>query len=353
MSVRREVFGQTKDGVEIYRYWLENSSGIKAGIINYGAILVNLIVPDKEGRKDDVVLGYDSLEPYFENDCFFGSTVGPNANRIKGAAFMLDGQEYRLCANDGENNLHSHHDLGYHKRVWKAEAEEMAVKLTLEDEDGCMGFPGNKKIQVTYSLTEENEIKIHYEAVSDKNTIINMTNHSYFNLAGHREKIYDHILELKASAYTPVVEGAIPTGEIVPVVNTPFDFTKAKRIGEEIEADDPQLKLTGGYDHNWVIDHMNGSVREFATVKEPVTGRCMKAYTDLPGVQFYAGNFITPQTGKKGVLYGARSGMCLETQYFPDTANRDNFPSAVFGPDKKYVSTTIYKFFTEDSSEKC
>ena len=150
-----------------------------------------------------------------------------------------------------------------------------------------------------------------------------------------------------------MVEGAIPTGEIVPVVNTPFDFTKAKRIGEEIEADDPQLKLTGGYDHNWVIDHMDGSIREFATVKESVTGRCMKAYTDLPGVQFYAGNFITPQTGKKGVLYGARSGMCLETQYFPDTANRDNFPSAVFGPDKKYVSTTIYKFFTEDSSEKC
>lgn len=353
MSVRKEVFGQTKDGIEIYKYWLENSKGMKVGIINYGAILVNLFVPDKEGKEEDVVLGYDFLEQYLENTDFFGSTVGPNANRIKGAAFMLDGQEFRLCVNDGENNLHSHRDMGYHKRVWKAEAGEMSVSLTLEDEDGCMGFPGNKKIQVTYSLTEENELKIHYEAESDKNTIINMTNHTYFNLAGHKEKIYDHILELKASAYTPVMEGLIPTGEIASVINTPFDFTRAKRIGEEIEAEDPQLKLAGGYDHNWVIDHADGTLREFAIVREAVTGRCMKAYTDLPGVQFYAGNFITPQSGKEGASYSARSGMCLETQYFPDTANRDNFPSAVFGPDRKYVSTTIYKLFTEDSSEKC
>lgn len=346
-SVKKELFGQTGEGAEIYKYWIENSNGMKAGIINYGAILVNLIVPDKNGRKDDVVLGYDLLEPYFENGCFFGATIGPNANRIKEASFVIDGQKYELTANDGENNLHSHHDLGYHKRVWDAEEGEAAVEFSLTDADGNMGFPGNKKVKVTYSLTDDNELKIHYEAVSDKKTIINMTNHSYFNLAGHKEKIYDHVLELKASAFTPVVKGAIPTGEIAPVAGTPFDFTKAKRIGKEIDADNEQLKLTGGYDHNWVIDNADGTVREFATVTEPDSGRCMKVYTDMPGVQFYAGNFITPQTGKENAEYNVRSGMCLETQYFPDTANRSNFPSAVYGPDRKYVSTTIYKFFTE------
>lgn len=345
MSVRKELFGQTKDGTEIYKYWLENSNGMKAGIINYGAILVNLIVPDKNGKEDDVVLGFDTLEPYFDNSCFFGATVGPNANRIKGAAFVLNGQKYQLDANDGENNLHSHYDLGYHKRVWGVEEGDAQLILSLEDTDGNMGFPGNKKVQVTYSITKDNELRIHYEVSSDKDTIINMTNHSYFNLAGHKEKIYDHILELKASAYTPVVPGAIPTGEIAPVAGTPFDFTKAKKIGAEINADNEQLKITGGYDHNWVLDNADGSLREFATVKEPVTGRCMKAYTDLPGVQFYAGNFITGQRGKDNAVYGERSGMCLETQYFPDTANRDNFPSAVYGPDRKYVSTTVYKFY--------
>lgn len=345
IGMRKELFGQTRDGEEIYRYWLENSKGMKAGIINYGAILVNLIVPDKEGQEDDVVLGYDTLEPYFDNGCFFGATVGPNANRIKGASFVIDGQKYTLCKNDGENNLHSSHELGYHKRVWKVEEKENEITLSLEDADGCMGFPGNKKVCVTYSLTNDNELRIHYEVSSDKNTIINMTNHSYFNLAGHKEKVYDHILELKASAYTPVAAGAIPTGEIVPVAGTPFDFTIPKRVGEEIDADDEQLKLTGGYDHNWVIDGQDGTLREFATLKDPVTGRCMKAYTDLPGVQFYAGNFITPQAGKGNTAYGERSGMCLETQYFPDTANRKNFPSAVFGPDRKYVTTTVFKFY--------
>lgn len=345
MSVKKELFGTTKSGSEIYKYWLENEKGMKAGIINYGAILVNLFVPDKNGQTADVVLGFDGLEPYFENGCFFGATVGPNANRISRAAFVLDGQKYQLDANDGENNLHSHRELGYHKRVWEAKEGNNRVAFSLEDEDGSMGFPGNKKVQVVYTLTEDNQLEIQYEAVSDKKTIINMTNHTYFNLAGHNQgKIYDHVLTLNASAYTPVVPGAIPTGKIADVTGTPFDFTKAKRIGEEIDADDEQLKITGGYDHNWVLDGKPGVLREFATVTEPISGRCMKAYTDLPGVQFYAGNFIDPQEGKEKAEYGARSGLCLETQYFPDTANKSDFPSAVFGPDKKYVSTTIYKF---------
>ena len=343
--MKKELFGKTKSGIEIYRYWLENSKGMKAGIINYGAILVNLLVPDQKGNIADVVLGYDTLEPYFENGSFFGATIGPNANRIGKAAFSLDGRSYQLNANDGENNLHSHKELGYHKRVWEASWEDGSIRLLLEDEDGSMGFPGAKKIQVIYSLTEDNELKIQYEVWSDKNTIINMTNHTYFNLAGHdKGKIYDHVLELKASAYTPVTASLIPTGELAPVKETSFDFLKAKRIGEEIDADDEQLKIAGGYDHNWVIDGENGTLREFAVVTEPVSGRCLKAYTDLPGVQFYAGNFIGRQMGKENAEYEARSGFCLETQYFPDTANKPAFPSAVFGPDKKYKSTTIYQF---------
>ena len=343
--MKKELFGKTKSGIEIYRYWLENSKGMKAGIINYGAILVNLLVPDQNGNLADVVLGYDTLEPYLENGSLFGATIGPNANRIGKAAFTLNGQNYQLDVNDGENNLHSHKELGYHKRVWEASWEDGSIRLLLEDEDGSMGFPGAKKIQVIYSLTEDNELKIQYEAWSDKNTIINMTNHTYFNLAGHGNgKIYDHVLELKASAYTPVTESRIPTGEIAPVKGTGFDFLKAKRIGEEIDADDEQLKIAEGYDHNWVIDGESGTLREFAVVTEPVSGRCLKAYTDLPGVQFYAGNFIGRQMGKENAEYEVGSGFCLETQYFPDTANKPAFPSAVFGPDKKYKSTTIYQF---------
>lgn len=343
--VKKESFGKTKQGQEIYRFWLENSRGMKAGMINYGAILVNLFVPDKNGNVEDVVLGYDTLEPYFTNGCFFGATVGPNANRIGGASFVLDGQKYQLDANDGANNLHSHKDLGYHKRIWDAEEKEDSITFMLADEDGNMGFPGNKKIQVTYTLTEDNELKISYEAESDKNTVINMTNHTYFNLSGQgKGTIHDHILELKASAYTPIVPGAIPTGEIAPVAGTPFDFTKAKKIGAEIDSDNRQLQFTGGYDHNWVLDGAEGVLREFAVVKEPVSGREMRAYTDLPGVQFYAGNSIDAQNGKDGAKYENRGGFCLETQYFPDTPNEPDFPSSVFGPDRKYKSITVYKF---------
>ena len=345
MAVTKEAFGTTKCGKNITKYYISNSKGMKAGVINYGAILVNLFVPDKNGNMADVVLGYDTLEPYFENGSFFGATVGPNANRIEGAAFELDGQRYQLAVNDGVNNLHSDAQLGYHKRVWDVEERTDSVTFSLTDEDGSMGFPGNKKVKVTYTVTEENELKIHYEADSDKNTIINMTNHSYFNLAGHDAgKIYDHKLQLLASCYTPVVAGAIPTGEIASVKGTPFDFLKETRVGDRIEDDNEQLKLVKGYDHNWVIDGADGSLREFATVSDDKSGRVMKCYTDLPGVQFYAGNCIGETVGKGGTVYGPRCGLCLETQYYPDTANKPQFPSAVFGPDRKYVTATVYKF---------
>lgn len=293
MAVTKELFGTAKNGEEICRYFIENSKGMKAGVINFGAILVNLYVPGQEGKTEDVVLGFDNLEAYYENPSFFGATVGPNANRIGGASFELDGVRYQLDVNDGDNNLHSHIEQGYHKRIWKAEEGENSVCFSLEDADGSMGFPGNKKVSVTYSVTEENELKIHYSAQSDKNTIINMTNHTYFNLSGHDAgEIYDHKLTLLASAYTAVAKGAIPTGELAPVKGTPFDFLAEKRVGDEIDAENAQLQLTGGYDHNWVIDNYDGSLREFATVRDAASGRTMKAYTDLPGVQFYAGNFI-------------------------------------------------------------
>lgn len=343
--MKRELFGKTTDGKEVYKYWIENSKGMKAGVINYGAILVNLFAPDKNGNMDDVVLGYDTLEEYVENGNFFGATVGPNANRIGGAGFDLDGVHYQLEVNDGANNLHSHLTEGYHTRVWEAKEEQGSVTFFLEDADGNMGFPGNKKVWVTYTLTEDNELKIHYRAQSDKNTIINMTNHSYFNLEGHdKGTIYNHILKLEASHYTPIVMGAIPTGEIAAVEGTPFDFTKGKRVGEEIDADNEQLKMTNGYDHNWVIDGADGSLRKFADVTEPVSGRHMEVFTDLPGVQIYAGNGMSRQKAKGNSSYDFRGGICLETQYYPDTANKPEFPSAVYGPDREYDSTTIYKF---------
>lgn len=345
MSIKTESFGKTKEGAEITKYWIENGKGMKASVINYGAILVNLLVPNAAGEVADVVLGYDALEPYFENGSFFGATVGPNANRTANATFCVDGTEYKLDVNDGKNNLHSHFEQGYHKRVFDATTEDNSVIFSLKDEDGNMGFPGNKEVKVIYTLTEDNELKISYDITTDKKTVINMTNHTYFNLKGHDKGIiHDHILTLNCSKYTPVVAGAIPTGELADVKGTPFDFTAPKEIGLEIGADEEQLKLVGGYDHNWVIDNADGTLREIATVTEKTSGRTMKVYTDLPGVQFYAGNAISPCTGKSGAEYGRRSGMCLETQYYPDHANHDNFPKGIYGPDKKYESVTVYKF---------
>lgn len=345
MAVVKEKFGVTGDGRQIDKYYISNSNGLKVGVINYGAILVNLFAPDKEGKTADIVLGYDTLEPYFTNGSFFGATVGPNANRIGGASFTISGQRYQLDVNDGENNLHSHADLGYHKRIWDVCEGTDSVTFSIEDKDGSMGFPGNKKVSVTYTVTEDNELQIHYQAESDKDTIINMTNHTYFNLKGHGAgDICDHELKLLASGYTPVAAGAIPTGEIASVKGTPFDFLQKKKIGDDIHQDCEQLKMVHGYDHNWVIDGADGNLREFATVTEESSGRMIKAYTDLPGVQFYAGNCISETTGKEGIIYGPRSGMCLETQYYPDTANKPQFPSAVFGPGRKYDTTTVYQF---------
>ncbi len=345
MGITKELFGKTKNGNEVYKYTITNKNGMKASAINYGAILTNLFVSDSNGESKDIVLGYDKVSDYEENGSFFGATVGPNANRIANAAFEIDKVTYKLAVNDGPNNLHSDYEKGYHKCLFSASESDNSVTFSLKDTDGNMGFPGNKDVQVTYTLTDDNELKLHYEVSSDKETIINMTNHTYFNLNGHDAgRIEDHVLCLNASHYTPVIPGAIPTGEIASVKGTVFDFTSPKRIGDDIEKDIEQLTMVKGYDHNFVIDSPAGELRKIAEVTAKGTDRKMEVYTDLPGVQFYAGNCISPTVGKGNTSYGPRCGMCLETQYYPNTANEPSFPSAQYGPSRKYVSTTVYAF---------
>lgn len=345
MAVTISSFGRFSDGREVSLYTMENKKGMRVSVANIGAALVRVEVPDSAGRLADVVLGFDSAEGYLGNDSFFGVVIGPSANRIGKASFSLDGVDYQLKANDGENNLHSDKDHGWHKCLWEASTGEDSVTFKLEDAPGNMGFPGRKAAEVTYSLNEENELRIHYHASSDKRTILNLTNHTYFNLEGHGSgSIEDHELWLGASCYTPADAGSIPTGEIAGVEGTPMDFTAPQRVGARIDADFEQLAFAGGYDHNWVIDGWDGTLRHFATLKAPASGRCMKAYTTLPGVQFYAGNFIVRQTGKGGAVYERRGGLCLETQYFPDSVNKPAFPSCIFGEGREYDSVTVYRF---------
>lgn len=345
MSIATQKFGVTKTGEEVFLFTLKNKNGMEAKITNFGAALVSLYVPDKNGKVEDVVLGFDTLEGYFSNDSFFGVTIGPSANRIAGAAFELNGKKYQIAVNDGENNLHSDMDNGYHKRAWTANAEGDELILSLEGKDGDMGFPGNKKITMVYSLSDDNGLKLKYHATADTDTIINLTNHTYFNLAGHKSgSIEGQFLHLYAGNYTYVLPGAIPTGEIKPVAGTPLDFTQMKMIGKDINADFEQLKLVKGYDHNFVVDGYDGTMRQIAEAADETSGRRMKVFSNLPGVQFYAGNCIAPQDGKDGAHYEPRFGFCLETHYYPDNIHHPNFPQAVFGPGKDYEAETIYQF---------
>jgi aldose 1-epimerase len=344
MSVESAAFGTSKEGKEIVLYSIKNSKGMVAKVMNLGAILVELWVPDSKGEVQDLVLGFDKAESYYGNPSFFGATIGPNANRIGGATYKLDGVNYQLDVNDGENNLHSHMELGYHKRMWEAKTSDNSVTFTLED-PATLGFPGNKVMSVTYTVTEENELVLTYHAKSDDLTIINPTNHTYFNLDGRDAgSIVDHKIQLEAKTYTPTVPGSIPTGEIAPVAGTPMDLTKLIRVGDHIDDDFEQLTMAGGYDHNYCIDGWDGTKRLAATVVSEKSGRTMKVYTDLPGIQFYAGNFIADQVGKGGTEYHKRYALCLETQFYPDTIHHENFPSCVFGGDREYNSETTYRF---------
>ena len=345
--MKKESFGKTNEGREVFLFILNNKKGQEMAVSNFGAAWVRAIVPDKAEEKADVVLGFDDVKGYLKNGSFFGVVVGPSANRIAGASIEIDGKEYPLDKNDNKvNNLHSHIELGYHKRVWEVKEEaENSVTFALTD-NATMGFPGNKEVSVRYSLDDEGNFAIHYHISSDAHTVINPTHHAYFNLKGDGSgRIENHILKLYASKTTPVGEGLIPTGEIKDVKGTPFDFTEEHRIGERIDADDAVLKLGGGYDHNFVIDDYDGSLKPAARVTEPESGRVMEVYTTLPGIQFYAGTFIGRETGKNGHIYDSRSGFALESQYYPDCIHRDNFPQCIFGGDMgDYDSETVYKF---------
>ncbi len=347
MNARQESYGQTPDGTPVELYTLVNASGLKAKIISYGAILVSLEVPDRNGNLADVALGYNSLDDYLKRGGLFGAVVGRYANRIGGAKFVLNGVEYPLAPNNRPNHIHGG-TKGFDKVVWRLEdlrgdGSEAAVKLSYVSQDGEEGYPGNLACSVTYTLTKDNELKISYEAETDKTTVVNLTNHSYFNLAGHGTgDVLDHVLTLNADKYTVFDDALIPTGEIRSVKNTPLDFTAPTRIGAHI------TEVGAGYDQNYVLNGGGGSLALCARVQEPTSGRVMEVYTTEPGVQLYTGNWLNSSvTGKDGKIYNKHGGFCLETQHYPDSPNKPNFPPVVLNPGQKYSTVTVFKFSTQ------
>jgi aldose 1-epimerase len=346
-SIQRADFGKTRDGVAVSVYTLTNKSGVTARITNYGGRVVSLMTPDRNGKMADVVLGFDSLDGYLQNPGpFFGALIGRYGNRIGHARFTLDGRVYQVDRNDGENSLHGG-ARGFDKRVWTPrELTDGGLELTYLSADGEEGYPGNLQATVTYRLTDANELRIDYAASTDKDTVVNLTNHSYFNLKGAGTgDILDHRVMLNADRFTPVDAGLIPTGELRAVAGTPFDFRSATAIGARIEANDEQIKIGKGYDHNWVLSRGGGGLVLAARVEEPSTGRILEVRTTQPGVQFYTGNFLDGTIkGKGGKVYGRRSGFCLETQHFPDSPNKPAFPTTELKPGQKYQSITVFRF---------
>ncbi len=346
MNISKAFYGTTPDGREVDIYTLTNTNGLKARITNYGAILVSLEVPDRKGQLADIILGYDTLAGYIEDSAYMGATVGRYANRIGKAMFVLDGVEYHLAANNGENHLHGG-DKGFNKVVWDAEQTKTeqgaGVKLTYSSRHSEEGYPGNLVCSVTYTLTKKDELKISFEARTDKATPVNLTHHSYFNLAGQGSStILSHQLMIDADKYTPVDVNLIPTGEIASVRGTPLDFTRPTAIGSRIE------QVIGGYDLNYVLNSGGGSLALAASVYEPASRRVVEVYTTEPGIQFYSGNFLDGSiTGKANRVYNKHYGFCLEPQHFPDSPNKSNFPSAILNPGQKYTHETVYKFSTK------
>ena len=348
MSITQESFGTTKNGEKVTLYRITNKNGMIAEVIDYGAILRALFVPDKDGKPDDVVLGFDDIKSYEKNPSFFGSTIGRNANRIAEAKFTINGTEYNLAKNDNKhNNLHSDFKTCFNKKMFKAELKKRsnAVVFSLESPEMDQGFPGTLTATVTYRLTDDNALEIDYKAVSDKDTVYNPTNDSYLNLAGHASgSAMEQKLMINAKSFTPADKESIPTGEIRSVEGTPFDFTDFHVIGERIEDKYRELRYGKGYDHNFVLDIPKRKLGFAAELSDEKSGRSMKVYTDLPGVQFYAGNFIKTQNGKEGCVYTKRCGVCLETQYFPNAINQKGFASPLLKAGKKFHSVTKYVF---------
>ena len=343
-NVDQIEFGKLPDGTVITAYTLKNAKGSWAKVITYGATLTELYVPDKSGQPGDVVLGFSDLPGYLSDHPFFGATVGRYANRIAKGHFTLDGKEYSLAINNGPNSLHGG-KIGFSRKVWKAEIlpgmTSAAVRFTYVSKDGEENYPGNLNVAVTYTLTDTNELKLDYRAETDQDTPINLTNHSYFALGGPGKNILDEVLYLNADEFTPVDATLIPTGEIKSVKGTPLDFTKPTAIGARIN----ELKDIGGYDHNFVINGKAGKLRLAARATDPATGRQMEVWTTEPGVQFYSSIGLNGSiVGKGGIAYPKFGGLCLETQHYPDSVNRSNFPSAILHPGKPFESQTIYKF---------
>jgi len=347
-TVTKAAFG-TADGQSVDLYTLRNVHGVEAKITNYGGILVSLKVPDRNGKFDDVVLGFNDLDTYLKGHPYFGALIGRYGNRIAKGRFTLNGVEYKLAVNNGENTLHGG-IKGFDKVVWTGKEMKTkagpAVVLTYLSKDGEEGYPGNLNVRVVYTLTNNNELKIEYSATTDKDTVTNLTHHSYFNLAGEGNgDILSHLVTINGSRFLPTDAGSIPTGELRKVAGTPFDFLTAHAIGERINQDEEQLKLGNGYDHNWIINGRSGTLRLAATAYESTSGRTMQVWTTEPGMQFYSGNFLDGTlTGKSGKIYQRRTGFCFETQHYPDSPNHPAFPTTMLKKGATYKSTTIYRF---------
>jgi len=348
-SFKKEDFGNA-DGKKVELYTLTNRNGVEAKIMTYGGVVVSLKVPDRNGNLADIVLGYDNLDGYLQDTSYFGSIIGRYANRIARGKFTLNGVEYRLATNNGENHLHGGLN-GFDKVVWDGAAtmtpNSVRLKLTYASRDMEEGYPGNLLVTVVYTLTDSNELKIDYSATTDKDTVVNLTHHSYFNLAGEGNgNILKHELMVNANRFTPVDSALIPTGELRSVSGTPLDFLRPTAIGARINQDEEQLKLGRGYDHNFVINGRPGVMRRAARAFEQATGRVMEVWTSEPGIQLYTGNFLDGKPGKGGKPYQFRDGFCLETQHFPDSPNHPKFPGTTLRKGARYQSTTIYRFST-------
>lgn len=342
-------FGKTKSNEKVDLINLTNNNGMTARITNLGATLVSLLVTPKNGKSVDVVLGFDNLDDYLVNHCYFGAIVGRNCNRIGNACFKINGKTYNLDKNErNKNNLHSGFN-GYQKRIWdySLEKETNSVSFKLHSPDMDQGFPGSFDITVTYSLTDNNELKISYDGISDKDTVANMTNHTYFNLNGHNSgTVLSHLVQINSKKFAEVDNESIPTGELIDVENTPLDFTNFRKISDGIDSEFEQIKLTKGYDHSFLINKAKEGLEKIANVKSDKTNISLEVFSDCPALQFYTGNYIdeVPQTGKGGYLYPNRSGLCLETGFLPNSINQDGFKSPLLKANTRYLSTTIYKF---------
>lgn len=351
MPVTKSLFGTAPEG-EAHLFTLTNDNGITVAITNYGGIITRITTPDRQGNEEDVALGFDNLDDYLEDELFLGATVGRYANRISGASFSLEGKTYKLFANAGEHHLHGG-VKGFHKQLWDAEPFETdsasGVKMRYTSPDGEEGYPGTLDVTVTFSLTVDNELVIEYEAATDKTTVVNLTNHTYFNLHdGGETEATSHLIKIHADQMVEANESLCPTGTILSVDGKPFDFREGKLIEEEVESSHPQIMMGNGFDHSFVVNGEPGTLRPAAEAYDPQTGRMLEVFTEEPVVHFYSGNFLDGTiTGRDGVVYGNRNAFCFETQHFADSPNQPDFPSTVLRPGEKYQTKTVYKFTTE------